>query len=435
MEITKIETNANTNLYFNTTRLKSKKYSKRLECNIVNIYPDVTYQEFYGLGGAITEAAAYSYSLLPTDKKEQFMKETFGDINYSLCRLTIGSCDFALGSYSYAKKHDLSDFNIDRDLKYIIPFIKDALKVNPNLRFLASPWSPPGFMKTFKIRILGGKLLKKYKQTYADYFVKYINAYNALGINIDFVTIQNEPNALMIWESCLYNAEDEVDFLVNYLYPTFKNNNIDTKIIVYDHNKEKLFTRAVAEFSNPDANKAASGIAFHWYSGNHFENIALVREKFPDKLLFHTEGCFSFDPNNSYPGQYANDIIEDLNSGLNGYMDWNILLDSKGGPNHKRNYCNSPIMLKPDNSDYRKTLAYYYIGQISKVIKPGAKRIAYSKYIGSIKITAFKNPDNSIAVVMLNGENNDIDFNLCVENEMFKDTLAKHSIVSYIIKK
>ena len=190
MEITKIETNKNKNLYFNTSSIKPKKYSSRLETQIVNIYPDVTYQKFIGFGGAITEASAYAYSLLPEDKKKNFINDYFSEINYSFCRLPIGSCDFSLGSYSYAYKHDLSDFSIEKDFKYIIPLIQDALKVNPNLHFLASPWSPPKFMKNTKMLLLGGKLSDKYKQTYANYLAKYITAYKDLGINIDYITIQ-----------------------------------------------------------------------------------------------------------------------------------------------------------------------------------------------------------------------------------------------------
>ncbi len=434
MEITKIETNRAKNYYYNTTSVKAKKYSKYLERFIVNIYPDITYQEIIGFGACITESSAYSYSLLPEDKKREFINDMFSNINYSLCRLTIASCDFSLNSYSYAKKHDLSDFNIERDKKYVIPLIQDALKVNPDIRFLASPWSPPSFMKNTKIRILGGKLSKKYKQTYADYLVKYIQSYKELGITIDFMTIQNETNAITIWESCVYSPKDEVDFLVNYLYPTFQKNGINTKILIYDHNKEKLLNRAREEFSNEDANKYASGVAFHWYSGNHFENIQLCRELFPDKLLFHTEGCFSFDPNNSFENQYAHDILEDLNSGINGYMDWNILLDSKGGPNHKRNYCNSPVMLVEDNSNYKKSLTYYYIGHFSKFIMPGAVRIAYSKYLSDLRVTAFKNPDGSIVIVLLNSVNYDIDFTICMKDVYFKDTLEKQSMISYLIK-
>ena len=423
MEIIKVETNKNKNYYFNESKVKFKKYSPKQEAQVVNIYPDITYQTFEGFGACITEAAAYSYSLLPPDKKIEYMRDMFLNINYSLCRLTIGSCDFALGTYSYAKKHDLSDFNIERDEKYIIPFIKDALAVNPNIRFLASPWSPPRFMKNIKITKWGGKLLNKYKQTYADYFVKYINAYKNLGINIDYVTVQNETNAAQIWESCKYTPENEADFVANYLYPTFQNNNINTKILVYDHNKEKLFTRAVEEFKTPEARQAISGLAFHWYSGNHFENISLCRES-----------CFSFDAENSHPNQYAHDICEDLNAGINGYIDWNILLDSIGGPNHKKNYCSSPVMLTSTNLDYRKTLAYYYIGHFSRYIKPGSVKLVHSKYLSDIRITAFKNPDNTIAIVMMNSAHYNIEFNLCIDKIMFKDTLEPDCIITYLIK-
>ena len=432
--VTKYETYEEKGLYLNETSCKVKPYSPRIEKNVINIYPDITYQEFVGIGAAITEASAYAYSLLPEDKKIAFINDYFKDIKYSLCRISIGSCDFSIKSYSYANKHDLSDFSIEKDKKYIIPFIQDALKVNPNLKFLASPWSPPSFMKNTKKLTLGGKLLNKYKQTYADYIVKFLNAYKELGINIEYITVQNETNAITIWESCVFSAEDEADFVANYLSPTFKKNNIKTKILVYDHNKEKLFKRAVDEFKNPAAKNTIDGLAFHWYSGNHFENIALCRQMFPDKLLFHTEGCFGFDSNNSFPNLYAHDIAEDLNAGINGYTDWNILLDSKGGPNHKRNYCNSPVMLTPDNSDYKKTMAFYYIGHFSKFIQPGARRIAFSKYTSDLKMTAFKNTDNSISVIIVNGDHYNMDIKLCINNSVIKDTLYAQSIVTYVIR-
>ena len=434
MEIIKFETNQSKNLYFNKTYIKPKKYSQNQEYQVVNIYPDITYQSFIGFGGAITESSAYCYSLLSDEKKKEFLHDYFVNINYSLCRLTIGSCDFSLSNYSYSNKSDLSDFSIEKDMKYIIPLIKDALAVNPNLCFLASPWSPPGFMKNTKIRTHGGKLLDKYKRTYAKYLAKYITSYKELGIRIDYITVQNEPNAVQRWESCIYTPEEEADFVCNYLFPEFEMQNIDTKILIYDQNKEKLFSRALAEFNTPTLKDKVSGIAFHWYTGNHFENINLCREVFSDKLLFHTEGCAGFNLNNPYAKEYAYDILNDLNSGINGYMDWNILLDSKGGPWHVKNPCNSPCMLNENNTDYIKTLAYYYIGHFSKFIKRGAKRIAFSKYSGDINITAFKNIDNSISVVILNNANYDIDFNLCMDDIMFKDKIEKESIISYLIK-
>ena len=434
MEIIKTESNKDKNIYFNSTYIKPNKYSPKLENQVVNIYPDISFQELIGIGGAITESSAYCYSLLSDDKKNSLLDDYFSNINYSLCRLPIGSCDFSLNSYSYSYKHDLSDFSIERDFKYLIPFIKHALSVNPSVKFIASPWSPPKFMKNTKLLILGGKLLEKYKQLYADYIVKYLNSYNNLGIKIEYITVQNEPNAVQVWESCLFSAEDEADFVVNYLYPTFKNNNINTKIIIYDHNKEKLFSRAVQEFSIPGMQEATSGLAFHWYSGNHFENISLCKKIFPDKLLFHTEGCCGFNTENFYAYEYAYDILSDLNAGANGFVDWNILLDSKGGPNHKKNYCNSPVMLNNDNSDYIKHSSFYFIGHFSKYIKPGAVRIGFSKYTNTLEMTAFKNPDSSIVVIMLNRSYENIDFNLCLNDFVFKDCLEGRSIASYLIK-
>ena len=208
-------------------------------------------------------------------------------MNYNICRISIGSSDFSLNSYSYSSKKDLSDFSISEDMKYIIPVIKEAQKRNNGLKFLASCWSPPAFMKNNNKLTNGGNLLPQFKKIYAEYLVKYINAYKQENINIDYITIQNEPNAKQIWESCLYSPAQELDLIQNYVYPEFKKNGIKTKILLWDHNKEKLLTR----YKNQDITNAISGFAFHWYTGDHFENIELLKAKYPNKLLFHTEGC------------------------------------------------------------------------------------------------------------------------------------------------
>ena len=207
--------------------------------------------------------------------------------NYNICRISIGSSDFNLNSYSYSNKNDLSDFTISEDMKYVIPIIKKAQSINSNLKFLASCWSPPAFMKSNKKLTNGGNLLSEYKNTYAKYLVKFINAYKNEGINIDYITIQNEPNAKQFWESCLYSATQELDLIQNYVYPEFEANEIKTKILLWDHNKEKLITR----YENQNISNEINGFAFHWYTGDHFENIELLRAKYPNKLLFHTEGC------------------------------------------------------------------------------------------------------------------------------------------------
>ena len=439
MEITKYETNYKKNLFFYKTNKKDEKMPDRFENELINVYPDILYQQILGFGGAITEAAGYCYSRLPQDKKNKFIEDYFSHngLNYSLVRLPIGSSDFSLEPYSYSNKADLSDFSIEKDKEYILPLLKDANQ-NNNLTIFSSPWSPPKFMKNTKMLFFGGKLRTKYKQTMADYFVKYILDYQKEGFDIKYVTIQNEPNAIQPWESCIYNAEEESDFAVNYLYPTFVKNNIDTKILIWDHNKERLYARAIAEFSVPGAKEKIAGMGYHYYSKDHFENIRLVREQFPDKILIHTEGCTGFSDVNS-PDEYQNgeiyahDIIGDLNAGSNGYIDWNIMLDSKGGPNHKKNYCKSPIMLNQDENDFIKTSSYYYIGHFSKFIEPSSTRIAFSNYSENLEITTFKNPDNSIVVVILNKKWFYINFNICIYNRLIKDGIEPNSILTYVI--
>lgn len=441
MEIKKIETNYKRKMFLNEKKVSSKKYSENIENQVINIYPEITYQSILGFGGAFTEATGYAIKKLPLQKQKELIKDYFSLSGnaYNFCRLPIGSTDFSPKSYSYSYKSDLSDFSISQDENYIIPIINEAKKENSNIKFLASPWSPPKFMKSNKMLILGGKLLEKYKQTWSNYISKYILEYKKLGINIEYITVQNEPNAVQFWESCTYSAKEEIDFAVNYLYPTFNKNNINTKILIWDHNKEKLFTRASFELNSNEALQAVAGVAFHYYSGDHFENISLTQNAFPGKILIHTEGCtgFSkFNPNNEVKNAeiYAHEILGDLNAGVNAYIDWNLVLDNNGGPNHKANFCNSPIMLNKDSSDYIKNLTYYYIGHFSRFIIPGAKRIAFSKYTSNIEVTAFKNLDNSIAIILLNRNDFNKEYNLVFKDSVIHDNLDSHAIVTYLIK-
>lgn len=221
-----------------------------------------------------------------------------------------------------------------------------------------------------------------------------------------------------------------------YLYPEFVKNKIDTKILGWDHNKEKLYNRSKIIFEN--SFKEVQGMAMHWYSGDYFEEIELVRKKFPDKLLIHTEGCTGFSnfrkSDEVKNGEiYAHDILGDLNAGINGFIDWNLILDNKGGPNHKRNYCNAPIMLNKNNSDYIKNLTYYYIGHFSKYIKPGAVRIGYSKFTSDIEVCSFKNLDNSIVIILLNRNDFNKEFILNFEGNTFHDNLDSHAILTFVI--
>ncbi len=438
MILNKIETNIKRKLFLHeTNNIIINNATNTIESNIIKINPDICFQNLLGFGGAFTESTGYALSTVSKDTYNQIINEYFSDsgLNYNLGRLTIGSCDFSLNSYSYSYKDDLSDFSIERDMKYVIPAIKSALKVNNNIIFVASPWSPPAFMKDNQNLINGGKLEKKYMQTWAKYLVKYINCYKQEGINIKYMTIQNEPNASQPWESCKYTAEEESYLLLNYLYPTLTKNDINTKFLIWDHNKDNILERANECLIKYGALNYSAGIAFHWYTGSFFEELKELHNLFPDKLLIQTEGCTGYskfkDKDLLFNAElYAHEIMGDLNSGVNAFIDWNLLLDYKGGPNHKHNYCNSPIMLNKYNSGYIKTPSYYYIAQFSKYIKPGAKRLFTSSFSENINLTAFKNTDKSISIVLFNKNDFNIEYNLSYKDYIFHDNLDSHAIVT-----
>ena len=442
MIIDKIETNLKRKLYLHeTNNIEISPTSDNIDSNVINIDPEQYYQEFLGFGGAFTESTGYALSTVNKDIYNRILDDYFSTsgINYSFGRLPIGSSDFSLDSYSYSYKNDLSDFSIERDMKYIIPTIKSALKRNGNIKFVASPWSPPAFMKNNNRLILGGHLKNEYKKVWADYLVKYVNSYKNEGINIDFMTIQNEPDATQIWESCRYSAKDEADILKNYIYPTFKNNNISTKFLIWDHNKDKIVKRAKKCLIKYGALEYVDGIAFHWYTGSHFDNLNEVNEQFPRKLLFHTEGCTGYshfkEKDELFNAEmYGSEIIGDLNCGINAFIDWNLVLEYNGGPNHKHNFCNSPIMINENKDGYIKTPSFYYIAQFSKYIKPGARRINLSIFSDELQATAFKNIDDTIAIVLLNKNTYNIEYNFKYKTHVFHDNLDSHAIVTLVIK-
>lgn len=229
------------------------KQDNETESNLIKLYPEICFQNIIGFGGAFTESAGYVYSQMSDTDKNKFLQMYFEDNCYNLGRLHIQSCDFALGNYCY--EEDPSDLNLvkftlKRDEKYIIPLVQDAVKINPNMRFIASPWSPPAFMKTNGDMNNGGKLKREYYQMWADMISEYVYLYrNAYGIYIDRLTVQNEPNATQKWDSCLFTAEEEADLACNYLRRSLNKLNLnDVKILCYDHNKDKILERANSIF-------------------------------------------------------------------------------------------------------------------------------------------------------------------------------------------
>ncbi|TAL45648.1 MAG: glycosyl hydrolase [Chitinophagaceae bacterium] len=417
----------------------------------VFVDPSKTYQEFFGIGAALTDASAETFAKLPKDKQQEFLTAYFDKekgIGYTIARTNIHSCDFSSDIYTYVNDGDkeLKSFNIDHDKKFRIPFIKEVMNAaGGKLTLFASPWSPPAWMKDNNDILHGGKLKPEFYQSWANYYTKFIKTYEKEGIPVWGISVQNEPMATQRWESCIYTAEEERDFLKKFLGPTMKNEGLgDKKIIVWDHNRDLVYQRAQTYFDDPEAAKYAWGIGFHWYepwSGGKpmYDNVALVNKAFPDKNILFTEGCAeSFDSTRYYNWalgeKYGTNMIHDFNSGMVGFTDWNILLDETGGPNHVQNFCFAPMHADTRTGKLIYTNAYYYIGHFSKFIKPGAKRIICSSSRSQLLTTGFKNPDGSVVVVVMNDGNLTSPFFLWINGKAAETTALPHSINTYVIK-
>jgi glucosylceramidase len=434
-----------------TDTLTFKDLAQPLETDVcVFVDPTKSFQSFLGIGGALTDASAETFAKLPKESQQALLTAYYDPqkgIGYTLARTNIHSCDFSSDSYTYVADNDstLKSFNIDHDRKFRIPFIKQAIAAaGGKLTLFSSPWSPPAWMKTNNDLLHGGKLKTDFYQAWANYYVKFIKAYEGEGIPLWGLTIQNEPMATQKWESCIYSAEDERNFLKKYLGPTLANEGLgDKKIMVWDHNKDLIYQQASTILSDPEAAKYAWGVAFHWYedwSGGKqvFDNVKKVKESFPDKNLLFTEGCngpFNMDSvyNWNLGEKYGSTMINDFNNGTVGWTDWNVLLDENGGPNHVQNFCFAPVHADTKTGKLIYTNAYYYIGHFSKFIRPGAKRIVSAPSRSPFLTTAFMNEDGKMVVVVMNQSNNKIPYKFWIAGKAADVTALPRSIATLIL--
>jgi len=434
-----------------TGTLTFKQNGQPLETQTcVFVDPSKQFETFIGIGGALTDASAETFAKLPLARQQEFIDAYFDPnkgIGYTLARTNIHSCDFSSDSYTYVKEGDvaLSSFNIEHDRRYRIPFIKRAIAATGNsLKIFGSPWSPPAFMKSNNDMLHGGKLKREFYQVWANYFAKFIKAYAHEGVPIWGVTIQNEPMATQKWESCIFTAEDERDFLRDHLGPTLRREGLANKnIIIWDHNRDLIYQRVSTLLKDPEAAKYVWGIGYHWYepwSGGEmmFDNVNLVRETFPNKHLMFTEGCvdvFNADRLHDWTlgEHYGTSMIHDFNNGTVGWTDWNVLLDEKGGPNHVQNYCFAPVHADTKNGTLTYTNSYYYIGHFSKFIRPGAKRIACSASRSSLLATAFANASGEIATIVMNKTEKQVNYLLWTNGNAAEVTIPPRSIQTLLM--
>lgn len=425
---------------------RHKKVVRPAETPALRLFLDISErdQTVLGYGGAFTEAAALTFSAMSEVNQHKVLHAYFNPmtgLGYTLGRVAIHSCDFALGHYTYVDEGDttLDSFSIKRDTRHIIPMIKAAEKVASHpIALLASPWSPPAWMKTNRQMARGGKLLLEYYPLWAQYFLKFIEHYTAAGLTVFALTVQNEPAAVQVWDSCEYSAEEEKQFVKNHLGPALEASPYrDVKLLIWDHNRDLMVERATAILSDPEAARFVWGTAFHWYVSEDFSQVGRLHKAFPDKHLLFTEGCIEGGPK---PGvfesgeRYARNMIGDFCEGCEGYIDWNLLLDAKGGPNHVGNYCDAPILY--DEKTDRLTINYSYdaIRHFSAHALPGAVRIASHLEHPILRHVAFENPDGTLVLIVQNESETDEAIRLETPLGAYDVTCVRRSISTFVLR-
>jgi glucosylceramidase len=410
----------------------------------VSVDSERTFQAIEGFGGAFTEASAVNWLALSTARRQEVLEAYFDPARghgYSLCRVHMGSCDFALGNYAHVAAPEdmaLESFSIERDRQALLPFIQAAQRVaGQPLKLLASPWSPPAWMKLNGQMNGGGTLRPDCRRAWARCYVRFVEAYEAEGVPIWGVSVQNEPMATQHWDSCLYTAEEERDFVRDFLGPELEAAGLGrVRIVIWDHNRDLMVERARAVYSDPQAARYVWGTGFHWYGEDHFDHVQEVHDAWPDKHLLFTEGCQEGGPHHGsweLGERYARSMINDLNRWTVGWIDWNLLLDQQGGPNHVGNFCSAPIHTDASTDGFSLQSSYYYLGHFARFARPGAHRVLCLASGQDIEATAFRNVDDSVAVVVMNRAAQAQRLALCVDGIRTGAELPPRSIATYLV--
>ncbi len=440
---------------------------------LIKLWPDQKYQTITGFGGSFTESSAHLLNRLSDQNRMQIIEAYFGDsgARYSLTRTHMNSCDFSLSNYSYAPQtddRDLTSFSVKEDQDDIIPMIKEAMAISSDgFKIVSSPWTAPPWMKDNQ-DWRGGKLLPQYYPTWALFFSKYLEAYKAEGIDIWAFTVENEPLGNdNNWESMHFTPEEMTDFVQNHLGPKLEAEGHDVKILGYDQNREHLEQWVDVMFGDSERARYYDGTAIHWYASTYEvfpEALQYAHGKAPDKHLIQTEACVDaeipkwqddqwywskeatdwgwdwapeedkkYHPKYVPVYRYARDIIGCLNNWVDGWIDWNMVLDRQGGPNWFKNWCVAPVIVDPDQDQVYFTPLYYTMAHFSKFIRPGAVRIGFDHSDSELLSTAAINPDGSIAVVLLNQSDETKHITLSLANNNATVALDAHALQTVII--
>jgi len=441
---------------------------------VIKILPEQKFQTITGFGGSFTESSAYLLNKMSKKNRDTILQAYFSEdgARYSLTRTHIASCDFSLNNYTYAPVEDdieMKNFSVAEDRDDLIPMIKDALAISKDgFKIMSSPWTSPPWMKDNK-KYVGGKLLPKYYDAFALYFTKYLDAYKAEGIDIWGLTPVNEPHGNgNNWESMHFTPEEETDFVQNHLGPKLEADGYENvNILGYDQNRHGLKEWVDTMFKDDTSSKYFAGTAIHWYESTYDyfpEELQYAHKKAPNKYLIETEGCidseipkwnddkwywskeatdWGFDwredekkylhPKYAPVNRYARDIIGCLNNWVDGWVDWNMVLDTQGGPNWFKNWCGAPVIVDPEKDEVYFTPLYYTMAHFSKYIRPGAEVVGVDKTDNDLMVTAAQNPDKSIAVVVFNEGDFSKNFILKLGEETIAVKIDKKAIQTIII--
>jgi glucosylceramidase len=406
----------------------------------IEVNTDKTFQEMDGFGFTLTGGSAFHINNMSATKRHELLTELFAfdkeNIGISYLRISLGASDLDAEVFSY---NDLPEgetdvnmerFSLDPDRKFLIPVLKEILTINPEIKIMASPWSPPTWMKTNNSS-KGGSLKPEYYDAYAKYFVKYVQEMQKEGITIDAITVQNEPLHPGNNPSLLMPAEEQATFIKTSLGPAFETAGIKTKIIIYDHNADRP-DYPISILNDPEAAKYIDGSAFHLYGGV-IENVSQVHEAHPNKNLYFTEQWIGA------PGDFAGDFrwhIKNLVIGASRnwcktVLEWNLAADPQQKP-HTPGGCDRCLgALTIDGDLVTREPAYYIVAHASKFVRPGSLRID-SNIPEGLPNVAFKTPAGKVVVIVLNDSDSEKTFNLKVGKEIFTTSIVNGSVGTFV---
>ena len=411
--------------------------SENISGESINLSPSKKFQQILGFGAALTDSSCYMFNQLAPAAREQLFHELFhpSEMGFNVCRTCVGSSDYATKAYSYDEGEpdpELTRFSIDYDREYILPMLRVARKVNPDLFLFSSPWSPPGWMKPNR-SMLGGSMQRKYMPSYANYFLKFLQAYEVEGVPIQAITIQNEVDTEQDsrMPACTWPQEYEADFVRHNLGPLFEQRGVKTKIWIIDHNYN-LWGRALGELETDDVRKYTNAIAWHGYVGQP-EWMNRVRDKYPDIEMYWTEG----GPDYKAP-DYATDwsnwsitFTGILRNWCRSITAWNFALDQQGRPNIGPFSCGGLVTIHAESKEITRSGQYWAFAHYCRVVRRGARRFETVSETQGVHHVGFENVDGERVLVVTNpGAARKLA--LHADGMMAEASLDKNSITTFV---